>query len=176
MDIFAHILWTNLVYRKKYLVEAKNRLWAVFFGVAPDLVSFIPATIYAFFHFGSGSQMIALANSNIWVFTWARESYNYTHSLVTFAVAFLLMLAINKGKIWWPIFGWALHICIDIFTHHNFYETPFLYPLSNFKNHYGISWAEPHFMIVNYSLLVASYILIFILWRRRKNNPNAGNQ
>lgn len=166
MDIFAHALWTNLAYYKKYRNDLKDRLLAVFFGVMPDLISFTPATIYAFFHAGRG-HLMGLFSSNIWVFVWARESYNYTHSLVSFAVVVVIILGSRKGKMYWPILGWLLHIVIDIFTHPDFYRTPFLYPLWGVKNHYAISWAEPHFMVINYSLIAIFYILIFTVWRKK---------
>lgn len=169
MDVFAHALWTNVVYFKKYKNDLKDRLWAVFFGVAPDLVSFTPAIIYAFLFSAGGNQLMRLASSDMWVFVWARTSYQYTHSLVIFLGATLIVTALRKGKIYWPMLGWLLHILIDIPTHHDFYETPFLYPLSNYHFHYGISWAEIHFMIVNYSLLAIFYILIFTVWKNKTN-------
>lgn len=167
MDIFAHGLWTNLAYTKKYKTDIQSRLWAVFFGVMPDLISFTPATIYSLLFHPKFDMAAALYSQN-GVFTWARESYNYTHSLVTFALAVVIVLIIRKGKMYWPLLGWALHIFIDIFTHPDFYSTPFLYPLSNFKNHYGISWANPYFMAVNYGSLAVLYILWFTLWRKKK--------
>jgi len=167
MDIFAHALWTNVVYYKNYKNNLKDRLWAVFFGIMPDLISFVPATLYAFFHSGK-DNFVNMSNSQLWVFTWARESYNITHSLVTLALVIAVVLAIRKGKMYWPLLGWGLHIGIDIFTHPSFYQTPFLYPLSGFKNNYAISWSEPVFMLVNYTAIAVLYILIFTVWRRKK--------
>lgn len=169
MDIFAHALWSNLAYYKKYKYNLKDRLWAVFFGIMPDLISFSPATLYAFFHFGK-NQLLNLASSNVWVFVWARESYNYTHSLVSFIVLTAVIVALRRGKIYWPFFGWLLHLAIDFFTHPGFYSTPIFYPLSNYKNHNGISWAEPHFMFINYGLLVLLYIFIFYFKRQRRQS------
>ncbi len=166
MDIFAHMLWTNVVYRKNYLTDIKSRLWAVFFGVAPDLVSFVPATLYGFFHL-EHDWLAALANSQEWVFVWARNSYNYTHSFVIFGIALVIAYTVRKGKIYWPLFGWALHIAIDILTHKDFYETPFLSPLSHFTNHYSVRWSEPTFMVINYGLLAVFYILIFSVWSKK---------
>jgi len=167
MDIFAHALWTNLAFTKKYKVDIKSRLWAVFFGVMPDLVSFIPIIIFSPFFFARFNPQ-TYVNSQHWVFVWARESYNYTHSLVPFVVVLVVVLAIRKGKMYWPLWGWFIHIFIDIFTHPNFYSTPFLYPLSNFQNHWGVSWANPYFMIVNYGVMAVLYVLIFIFWRKNK--------
>ncbi len=167
MDIFAHALWTNLAYYKKYRDDLKDRLWAVFFGIMPDLISFTPATLYALFHFGQAKDFMSLASSNVWVFAWARQSYNYTHSLVSFAVIALIVLAVRRGKMYWPLLGWALHIGIDIFTHPSFYSTPFLYPLSDIRNRFAISWAEPKFMAINYAAIAVLYILIFTVWKKK---------
>ena len=157
MDIFAHALWTNVAFQKKDPNSPKPRLWAVFFGIFPDLVSFTPATIYAFFHFG-GNYMQQLLGSTSWVFVWAKESYNYTHSFITFLLVFFVVYGLRKGKPYWPLLGWALHIAIDIFSHKGFYETPFLYPLSNYKFDHGTSWGNPTFMFINYGLLAIVYI------------------
>ncbi len=74
MDILAHALWTNLAYYKKYPKDVKNRLWAVFFGVLPDLISFTPSTLYIlFFHremFSNYKLSLELGQS-MWVFRWA---------------------------------------------------------------------------------------------------------
>ena len=168
MDILAHGLWTNLAYYKKYKYDLKNRLWAVFFGIMPDLVSFTPSTLYVLLS-RNRFNLEQLISSSQWTFFWARESYNYTHSLISLAVVAVLILLVRRGKMYWPILGWLLHIVIDIFTHPNFYSTPFLYPLSGFKNRYGISWAEPHFMAINYGALAILYILIFTVWKKKKN-------
>src|ERR1051326_4052753 len=164
MDIFAHALWTNAVYYPKYKNQLKDRLWAVFFGIMPDLISFIPATVYSIFFHPKFDISLAIHSQN-WVFVWARWSYNYTHSFVTFATVLVLVLAIRKGKMYWPLLGWAFHIVIDIFTHPDFYRTPFLYPLSNYRNSHAISWAEPHFMVINYSAIVLVYLVGYFYYR-----------
>lgn len=166
MDILAHALWTNLAYYKKYKNELRDRLWAVFFGIAPDLVSFTPATIFALL-FRPKFDLQSLLSSQNWVYVWARESYNYTHSLVSFVIVMVIVMLVRKGKPYWPLLGWALHIFIDIFTHHNFYETPFLFPLSHFKNSFSVSWAEPWFMAINYGSILILYILIFAVWKKK---------
>ena len=171
MDIFAHMLWTNVVYYKKYKDQLKDRLWAVFFGVAPDLVAFAPATIYAIL-FGRGGHLMALADSNFWPFAYAREAYNYSHSFMIFLGVFLLVTALRKGKAYWPLLGWALHIAIDLFTHPDFYRTPFLFPISSYHQPYGISWAESKFMLVNYILIAVFYVLIYKVWRRKAKISN----
>jgi hypothetical protein len=65
------------------------------------------------------------------------------------------------------MWGWALHIVIDIFTHKNFYETPFLFPVSGFRFSHGISWAHPTFMLVNYLALATVYVIWFLVLRKK---------
>lgn len=166
MDVFAHALWTNAVFYKKYTVDKLSRFLAVFFGLFPDLVSFTPAFFYMIFsgnHFG-----IESFKSGLWVFRWAAYSYNWTHSLISFVIVMVIVIVFRKGKQWWPLWGWALHIGIDIFSHHGFYETPFLYPISGYKFHQGISWGHPTFMLINYSLLTVVYLVWFLILRKKK--------
>lgn len=164
MDVFAHMLWTNVVYFKKYQNQLKDRLWAVFFGVVPDLVGFTPAFFYMIF---SGQFGPKAFNNSVWVFKFASESYNYTHSIVVFLVVALIVYIIRRGRVYWPMFGWALHILIDIPTHKIFYETPFLFPLSNYKFGGGVSWGHPVFMLVNYSAIILVYLGIYFIWRKK---------
>src|SRR5690242_4422582 len=130
MDIFAHAVWTNVVFYKKYKRELRNRYLAIFFGILPDLISFSPVFIYSEL---SGIGFFDLIGRNVWYVNWASNSYNYTHSLVIFLIIFLICGAVRMMKrkkfLFWPLLGWPLHICIDIFTHKGFYETPFLFPI-----------------------------------------------
>lgn len=66
--------------------------------------------------------------------------------------------------------AWAIHILIDIPTHSDkFFPTQFLWPLSNYK-FYGIIWATPWFMIINYgALVIAFFIVPHETERKRKN-------
>jgi hypothetical protein len=182
MDIFAHTLWTNALFHLKYHQQRKWRYLAAFFGVVPDFIGFTPLFVYLILsgRFFSGERFPFAATN--WTFGFAEEAYNYTHSLVIFAVSFLLVLII--GNIWryykqgplytfwffWPMLGWALHILIDIPTHPDFYSTPFLFPLSDYKNTHGISWGHPVFMAINYSLLVLTYVGLWY-YQRKKYGP-----
>ncbi len=169
MDVFAHALWTNAVFYKNYTTEKASRYWAIFFGLMPDLLSFTPAFFFLIFsrsHFG-----IETFNSGSWMFRYASWSYNWTHSFVTFAVVMLIVTIIRRGKVYWPLWGWALHIAIDVFTHKGFYETPLLYPLSGYKFDHGTSWGHPLFMVINYSLIALVYLFwFFVLRKKAKQN------
>lgn len=163
MDILAHTLWANATFSIKYKNDRRSRWLGALFGVLPDLFSFSPVFIYSFLFDKSES---IFNPTTIWAH-YAKESYNYTHSIVIFVLVTLIVAAIRKWKVWWPMFGWLIHILIDIPTHQGFYETPFLFPISSYRFTHGISWGEPHFMIVNYSALALVYILIFYFSRRK---------
>jgi membrane-bound metal-dependent hydrolase YbcI (DUF457 family) len=171
MDIFAHALWTNIVYFKKYKAEVRNRFIAVVFGVVPDLMSFVPFFVYTFL---GGKEFWQVMGSGAWVARYASESYNYTHSIVIFSLVFIVVGLFrkfwNRSFVYWPIFGWLLHILIDIPSHKDFYETPFLFPLSGYKFSHGVSWGHPIFMITNYGALAAIYLVWFLVFRK-KNLP-----
>ncbi len=181
MDIFAHTAWTNVVFYKKYRLDKINRFVAVLFGVLPDLLSFVPVFIYGFF---ARKGFMELVGSTAWPVRFASESYNYTHSIVIFGAIFLVVYLwrlirknalgnhMYQSAIYYPLFGWLLHILIDIPTHHGFYETPFLFPLSEARFSYGVSWGTPWFMIVNYSALALTYMVWFLVIRKRQKKLN----
>jgi hypothetical protein len=132
----------------------------------PDLVSFSPLFIYAFI---TRSEFWDLISKNIWVVAYAKESYKYTHSVIIFLAVVLAVYLLRKKRWPLPMFGWGLHIVLDIFTHKDFYQTPFLFPISNYKFDHGVSWGEPWFMAVNYGTMILVYALIYVF--NRQNRP-----
>ncbi len=158
MDIFSHGLWSYAVFhRKKYALKA------VLAGVLPDIISFGPHFILSIFVGSFISGKPNLSSIPNYIFT----MYNLTHSLIIFIfVALLLFLITKKFYVW--LLAWPLHTIVDIFTHDiNFFPTPFLWPLSNYRFN-GYSWGHPKFLIVNYSLLVIVYIFIFLYNKKLK--------
>lgn len=181
MDVFAHTLWTNAVFHLKYNQQRKMRYLAAFFGVVPDLIGFAPLFVYLIVsgRIFSGEQFPF--ESTNWTFSFAENAYNYTHSFVVFLSVFLIVsLSVNlykkyfatQNKIWffWPMLGWGFHILLDIPTHPDFYHTPFLFPLSDYKYTGGVSWAHPTFMAINYGLLICAYIAVYI-YQKKKYGP-----
>lgn len=150
MDIFAHGLWTYAVFHKKKYV------WlAALFGILPDLTTF--GILFAINLLNGSLQRgrPSLDSLPTWIFS----SYNVTHSLVAFALVFLVIYLITR-KWFWPLAAWGLHILIDIPTHSNsFFPTPFLWPLSNYRFN-GLSWANGWFMLLNYGALIIVFIII----------------
>lgn len=183
MDIFAHGLWAaaaaktyNQVYGRIAIRPYKlNVLQTAFWGVFPDLFAFtIP---FAWLILGPlfGDQVPRLQQSESgepppadshWTFRLASILYQYSHSLVIFFTVIALIWLIRK-RIPWVMGGWLLHILIDMPTHtYDFYPTPFLWPLSDFKIT-GISWGTPWFMIANYSSLALIFLSLFILNKKQ---------
>ncbi len=152
MDIFAHFLWTYVIFHK-----TQNPLLAGLFGVLPDLLSFgilFMTNMFSKKKFPRGPPDPKLVPSYV------KQSYNYTHSLIIFLIISLIIYLITKN-IYVFLFGWPLHILIDIPTHTSkFFPTPFLFPLSKYRFN-GIRWSNKIFMIINYSSLIIVYILMF---------------
>ncbi len=182
MDIFAHTLWTNAAARgANKLAEKKNKnfhlnvAWAAFWGVFPDLFAFSIPFAVRIISLLTGST--ALSNflqrppvaeeglhNSFTGFDLAHNLYQYSHSLVIWAVVFLIVWAFYKRPRY-ELLGWALHILIDIPSHAlAFYPTPFLFPISDYRFPYGISWSNQWYMIINYSALV----LVWggIMWKK----------
>ena len=163
MDVLAHTLWTNALFHIKYAKERRLRYIAAAFGVIPDLVGFVPLTIYIFWNRLSFDPSVFMTYDH-WTFAYSIHAYNYSHSFVIFLTLFLLVFALRKGKFYWPMLGWGLHIIIDFFTHPDFFQAPILFPISDYKFYGGISWAHPTFMAINYGALILLYVVIF--WYR----------
>ncbi|HEX3095637.1 MAG TPA: metal-dependent hydrolase [Patescibacteria group bacterium] len=182
MDVFAHVLWTNAVFHVKYHKQRRLRYLAAFFGVLPDLISFTPVFLYMIL-LGKVITPELLMENKSGVFNYALQSYQYTHSLVVFAVGLIIITAVGnlylyfkKGamyRFWffWPLLGYLLHILIDIPSHKGLYETPFLYPLSNVRFTHGLSWSDPTYMVVNYGSIVVIYAVMYY-YQKLKNGKS----
>lgn len=163
MDILAHTLWTNAGARAgNKLAEKKGGKftvsvgWTAFWGVFPDLFAFtIPfvMSLYNIIFRGTSISAIRDHHGLAGGFDIAGYLYQYSHSLVVWALVFLVVWVIYRRPRY-ELLGWALHILIDIPSHAiGFYPTPFLFPLSQYRFPYGISWSNRWYMLVNYSAL-----------------------
>lgn len=166
MDTLAHGLWTNVMYRRQ---RAVDRWWAIFFGVVPDLLSFGPFFVTRILHNSLSRGRPSIASIPAYV----SIIYNYTHSAVIWLVVFGLVVLWRRGRVWWPLVAWLVHILIDIGTHtYEFFPTPFLFPLSPWKANV-INWADPTFMFANYSLLALVYLVD--IYRKRQGRRREVN-
>ena len=130
--------------------------------MAPDIFSFGPYILSQFLLQGGLPHGRPTPPEYVAVF------YNYTHSLVIFFTVFGLAALLRQGRVWWPLAGWGLHVVIDIGTHtYEFFPTPFLFPVSSWKVSL-LSWADPTFMLVNYTFLVLIYTEWYRQYRKSK--------
>jgi hypothetical protein len=171
MDILAHSLWTNLA--RDYFVKKSEKevsgFWSIFFGIFPDLFAFTSIFVWAIFNkiFLNPKEIEPAFHNHLWINNLTYNLYNLSHSFIIFGIVFLIIYLIKK-KIYFALFGWPLHILIDIPTHsYKFYPTPFLWPISEFKID-GVAWSTPWFMVLNYSALIFFY-LIFQFFKKNKN-------
>lgn len=164
MDIFAHGLWTGLVFRK---YKGKKILWPIFFGIAPDIFSFgiyLSTSVLS-----SGVLLLDRSNEHLsaQIPRYVDFLYGLTHSFIIFITIFLLLWFWRK-KPFWPLLAWGVHIAIDIPLHSaEFFPTPFLFPLSSFKIS-SISWGNSYFLLANYSALAILYLAFFLAKNRKK--------
>ena len=141
----------------------KMTYWGVFFGVFPDIFAFTPVWLYIFYVFFTGKGF-RFSNpedngGHIPLDSLTHHLYNFSHSLIVWAVVFGITWLILR-RMPWVLLGWALHIGIDIFSHSTkFFPTPFLWPVSNFHVN-GYSWGTPIFMTINYGVLLILYIFL----------------
>lgn len=162
MDIFSHALWSNIgtQYVNLKFKRKLGNIQVVFWGIFPDIFSFtIPFVwllknlILTNFNIYSLNLDVFEPPSRIMISILTNLLYSLSHSLVIFSTVFVIIRIIKKR---WYLeqLGWLLHIVLDIPTHsYKFYPTPFLWPLSDFRFD-GISWAQPWFIILNYSFII----------------------
>lgn len=170
MDIFAHALWTNLVrgytaYKKEINI---SKFWSIFWGVFPDFFAFTPIFFWSIINRVNlkPEDMEPINKDSLFIFNFTHNLYNVSHSLIVFGIIFLIIYLVKK-KIYFALFGWPLHILIDIPTHsYRFYPTPFLWPISDFKFG-GISWGTPWFMFLNYYLILIFYLIVFLKFKNK---------
>lgn len=184
MDIFAHALWTAagakaLSSHRKFVEKNRGPLkawWAALWGIFPDLFAFGFPFIAMFYLMLTGqadgiswaSHHFGFPANLAWIGDLPPKLYNISHSFVTFGVVFLIVWAIRRRP-YYELLGWALHICIDIPSHAgSFYPTPLFWPLSGWKFLHGVSWANPTYMIINYTALSLTWIYIVVRWIRKR--------
>ncbi len=161
MDIISHGLWGGIAFGRN---TKKSFLWAIFLGMLPDLSSFGIFTVATFLgiherpDWSSGPPPMEMIPDYI------HTLYNISHSLITFIVIFSLIWFIRK-KPFWPFAAYGLAVAYDIPTHSiNFFATPFLWPISNFKFD-GTPWSYPPIFFGNFIALTITYA-IWLIWKR----------
>ena len=178
MDIFSHGLWAAAGAKGLNKAQDKRRvnIWvATLWGMFPDLFAFsipfmfiVGSVIFGSAHFSDfgAHPMVAEppGGGAFLVAHLAHALYNVSHSLVVFSVVFFGVWAYFK-QARLELLGWFLHIIMDIPTHtYAFFPTPVFWPLFDWRFN-GFSWANPRFLILNYSVLLIVYA---VLWRKQR--------
>ena len=169
MDVISHGLWSGAIFNRS------KHIWrAVFFGVAPDVFSFGVLTVTYLFTNGFARPEYAVSeppNPSL-VPQYVHGLYNVTHSLIIFFIAFIGVSWLAK-RMMWEMTAWGLHVLIDIPTHsYRFFPTPFLWPVSDYMFD-GISWGVAWFMVLNYSAIVLTYVIIYYRMSAQKKRQLA---
>lgn len=179
MDIFAHGLWAAATAKGVNRSRRKRlNVWvAGFWGIFPDLFAFTIPVLWMIWgltiggltladmpgHYGPSIEPVDVSSD--WTLMLASALYNVSHSLIVFLLVFLIIWFTFRRPVW-EIGGWLLHILIDVPTHtYQFFATPVFWPLFDWKFD-GFAWGTPWFIILNYSLLLATF---FFLAKRRKS-------
>ncbi|HLC65196.1 MAG TPA: hypothetical protein VJI46_03675 [Candidatus Nanoarchaeia archaeon] len=155
MDFIAHGFWSYIIFHK-----TKKPLYAVLFGLLPDIISWGPYMVYRLFtDFSFGKPVLEKIPD--WVYT----LYGVGHSIFVWALIIAIIYFINKKYFIYTLAA-PIEIIIDAFTHsREFLPTPFLWPVSEWTFP-GISWGQWWFMLINYVLIVVC--MIYILRKKRK--------
>jgi hypothetical protein len=156
MDFVSHALWGGVSFGR---ASKRNFLWAAGISVLPDVLTEGFFGVLYMLNIG-GMPGWENGHPNITDYPmFAQNLYNVTHSLVVFALAFVLLIVLAKKPIW-IVAGWGLHVLIDIPTHSlALFPTPFLWPISDLKAD-GIIWGNPMVLAIDAFLL----LVVFSLW------------
>ena len=156
MDTLSHALWGKGLFGYR-----KYRRYSFLFGALPDLFSFGIYFIHSIF-FSSSPVMGRPTRSEIP--EWVYSLYDISHSLVIASIIIFIVYKINK-EFAFPMLAWPAHIILDFFTHSiEFFPTPILWPISDFKFD-GIPWSNPIIFFTNVLL-----IFLLFIYRIKKTN------
>ncbi len=168
MEIVAHALWAaaaTIGTKKRFPVRC-SLAWTVWWTAFPDVLAFGPAFVLGVWLRLAGSLPAAeshgghLPHAHLGL-----PLYPFGHSLLAFLLVFAIV-SILARRIVWELFGWLLHILIDIPTHSfSYYATRFLWPVSDFRVD-GIAWWTRWFWVCTYAALALVYFWIWRMGRR----------
>ena len=166
MDIAAHGLYGGA----GFAARSKKSFWLAFWwGIFPDFIAFglfFPVFLYTY---GLDRQQIMRVEPPTLdiIPQYVHTIYNYSHSLIIFALVFALAWVLFKRPVY-ELLAWGLHILMDIPSHSDaFFPTPFLYPLSSFHIN-GIAWGTPWFFFSYWGVILCIYAIVFLKRRRAR--------
>jgi hypothetical protein len=165
MEIVAHSLWAAAAAiaanrsMKVRLHVGRAVCWAAF----PDALAFGPPLIAGLWlRLVNGPGPVAADGHFLPHVHVGLPLYQAGHSLLVFLVTFGICSALMRRPLF-EMFGWLMHILIDIPTHSfSYYATRFLWPVSEFRID-GIAWWTPWFWAATYVGLLMVYVA---MWRQ----------
>lgn len=161
MDFISHGLWGGLLLGRR---NKRAFWWSFALGVAPDALSFGIFFVLALLGFAQGPDFGPPDPNSVPGFVYSL--YDLTHSLVIFGAVFLLVWLISSRP-FLPLLAWGFHIILDIFTHSaDFFPTPFLWPVSDFKVD-AWSWGNWWIFAPNILVLIVLYLCFFVVRRAK---------
>jgi len=162
MDPVSHGLWGSIAFGRK----SRKSFWTAFgFGFAPDLFSFGPFFVSTYLGLVSRPPLFGNINDAGWVPLYVHSLYKPTHSLIVFAIVFLLVWWLRRNPLW-EMGAWPLHIIFDTFSHtRRFFPTPFLWPISDYTFD-GWHWTDPWIYIPNVALLAILSLWFFVIKKK----------
>ena len=163
MDTLSHGLWGGIAFGRK----SRKLFWQSFaFGVVPDILSFGIFFVLTFLGFASRPNWASGPPPADAIPSYIYTLYDLTHSLVIFAVVFLVVWLLLRKPVY-TMLAWPLHILVDIPTHSlQFFPTPFLWPLFDGIRVDGIPWSHPYIFIPNVVFLAVLYFWFY--WKSKK--------
>ena len=176
MDILAHALWAGagaLAARRRFGLDRRTIAATVGMAAVPDLPHLLPILVWVLFGEGGAAALQAYAFATPGqepalppevVFV-SHHLHCIMHSAIIAGAVTLLAWFVMR-RVWFPLWGWWLHILIDIPTHSaDYYPVPVLYPITQ-QGFDGIAWTTPWFMMLNYGALAA--VGVWLAWQQRR--------
>jgi len=176
MEILAHALWAGtgtILARRHWSISPRTAALTVAMAVMPDIPHLIPVVGWSVFGDGSAASVLDYAIAVAGqlpaapkdVDSWSHNLHCVVHSAVV-AGAITSMSLFWKRGFWIPLAGWWSHIVIDVFTHSiDYFPSPVLYPFTR-EGFDGIAWNTPWFLLVNYGVLAATYLVLYSTRKR----------
>lgn len=176
MDTLAHALWAGAGAKalgRHRAVSARVTAGIVALAVLPDVPHLLPMLTWALESHAPLSFirdiLVATPGTEpsmpVAMHALGRQLYDTMHSAIV-AAAVTAVVWMLHGAFPIVLLGWWSQIVIDVFTHSRaYYPVAVLYPLSD-RAFDGIAWNTPWFFVVNYLLLIATYV--WLLATRRK--------
>src|ERR1035437_6559909 len=162
MEIVAHSLWAAAAaITAKRSTKARVHVgWTVWWAAFPDVLAFGPmvaAGLWLRLAGGPRAGGHGPPRGHIGL-----PLYPAGHSPIVFLLVFGITTILAR-QIVLEMFGWLMHILIDIPTHSlDYYATRFLWPVSDYRID-GIAWWTRWFWAATYGALGAAW---FVIWRK----------